>query len=176
MVFVLDKRKQPLAMCTEKRARLLLEKGRARVHKKFPFTIRLVDKLRESCVEQPLTLKIDPGSKVTGVALVREVGGIQHVLWLGELHHRGSQIRDALTQRATFRRRRRGKNLRYRAPRFNNRAKLEGWLAPSLWHRVDGVQSLVRRLYGLSQVGSLYMELVRFDTQLMQNPRQDKSR
>jgi len=39
-VFVLDKRKKPLMPCSEKRARLLLERGRARVHRLVPFTIR----------------------------------------------------------------------------------------------------------------------------------------
>lgn len=32
---------------------------------------------------------------------------------------------------------RRSANLCYRASRFNNRTKPEGWLAPSLQHRVD---------------------------------------
>ncbi|GAA3898811.1 hypothetical protein GCM10022228_06780 [Halomonas cibimaris] len=42
-VFVLDKGKQPLMPCSEKRARLLLERGRAVVHKRYPFTIRHVE-------------------------------------------------------------------------------------------------------------------------------------
>ena len=45
MVHVLDKHKRPLMPCTEKRARLLLERGRAVVHKMAPFTIRLKDRL-----------------------------------------------------------------------------------------------------------------------------------
>ena len=39
MVFVLDKHKKPLMPCTEKRARLLLERGRARVVRIAPFTV-----------------------------------------------------------------------------------------------------------------------------------------
>ncbi|MHB1268389.1 MAG: RRXRR domain-containing protein, partial [Acidithiobacillus ferriphilus] len=35
-VFVLDKRKKPLMPCSEKRARILLERGRARVHRMVP--------------------------------------------------------------------------------------------------------------------------------------------
>jgi hypothetical protein len=65
MVYVLDKRKKPLMPCSHKRARQFLERGRARVHKRFPFTIRLVDRLQQDSVLQPLTLKIDPGSKTT---------------------------------------------------------------------------------------------------------------
>ncbi|MBQ7608976.1 MAG: RRXRR domain-containing protein, partial [Desulfovibrionaceae bacterium] len=40
-VFVLDKHHKPLIPCSEKRARLLLQRGRARVHRLHPFTIRL---------------------------------------------------------------------------------------------------------------------------------------
>lgn len=58
--------------CSEKRARLLLERGRARVHRLMPFTIRLVDRMQEDSVLQPLRVKLDPGSKTTGIELVRD--------------------------------------------------------------------------------------------------------
>jgi 5-methylcytosine-specific restriction endonuclease McrA len=177
-VFVLDKHKHPLMPCTEKRARLLLERGRARVHCFIPFTIRLTYRLAEESVLQPIRLKLDPGSKTTGIALVREQDteattqeSIRTliVLKLIELQRRGQTIRDALTQRRAFRRRRRG-NLRYRPARFDNRTKPEGWLAPSLQHRVDTVTSWVKRIRRLAPVTALSQELVRFDTQIMQNP------
>jgi 5-methylcytosine-specific restriction endonuclease McrA len=178
-VFVLDKRKKPLMPCSEKRARLLLERGRARVHRLVPFTIRLVDRLQEESALQPVRLKLDPGSKTTGIALVREeqtvddtTGAVLRkatVLMLLELRHRGHAIRDALTQRRAFRRRRRA-NLRYRAKRFNNRRRPEGWLAPSLRHRVETTLSWVERLRRWVPVTALSLELVRFDTQALQNP------
>jgi 5-methylcytosine-specific restriction endonuclease McrA len=179
-VFVLDRRKKPLMPCSEKRARLLLERGRARVHRLVPFTIRLIDREQEDCALQPVRLKLDPGSKTTGVALVREsqevdvdTGEVQrsaHVLFLAELVHRGHAIRDALRQRAAFRRRRRGANLRHRQPRFDNRTRRNGWLPPSLQHRVDTIMSWVRRLCHWVPVSELSQELVRFDTQALQNP------
>jgi 5-methylcytosine-specific restriction endonuclease McrA len=174
-VFVLDKRKKPLMPCSEKRARLLLERGRARVHRLVPFTIRLVDRLQENSVLQPVRLKLDPGSKTTGIALVREfeetgeIHKIAHLVFLAELHHRGAAIRDALTQRRAFRRRRRA-NLRYRAKRFNNRRRPEGWLVPSLRHRVETTLSWVERLCRWVPVTALSLGLVRFDTQALQNP------
>jgi 5-methylcytosine-specific restriction endonuclease McrA len=150
------------------------------VHRLVPFTIRLIDREQADCALQPVRLKLDPGSKTTGVALVREsqevgadTGEVQrsaHVLFLAELVHRGHAIRDALRQRATFRRRRRSANLRYRQPRFNNRTRRDGWLAPSLQHRVDTIMSWVQRLYRWAPVTALSQELVRFDTQAMQNP------
>jgi 5-methylcytosine-specific restriction endonuclease McrA len=179
-VFVLDKRKKPLMPCSEKRARLLLKRGRARVHRLVPFTIRLVDRSVEDCALQPVRLKLDPGSKTTGMALVRELqevdadtGKVQrsaHVLFLAELIHRGHAIRNALRQRAAFRRRRRCANLRYRQPRFHNRTRRNGWLPPSLQHRVDTIMSWVRRLCRRVPVSALSLELVRFDTQALQNP------
>lgn len=178
-VFVLDKRKRPLMPCSEKRARLMLERGRARVHRMAPFTIRLVDRRIEDSAVQPVCLKLDPGSKTTGIALVREREAAEDVagetartvtvLWLAELQHRGQAIRDTLTGRRAFRRRRRG-TLRYRAPRFDNRVKPEGWLAPSLQHRVDTTMAWVRRLMQWVPVNALSQELARFDMQAMQNP------
>lgn len=167
-VFVLAKNKQPLMPCSEKRARLLLERGRAVVHRRYPFTIRLKD--RASGAVQPLRLGIDPGSRVTGLALMREQGGTRHVLNLFELAHRGEAIRAALAQRRAFRRRRRSANLRYRAPRFLNRTRPTGWLAPSLQHRVDTVQSWVARLRRVAPITAISQERVRFDTQQLANP------
>lgn len=170
MVFVLDKNKQPLMPCSEKRARLLLQRGRGRVHRIAPFTIRLVDRIHAASVAQPIALKIDPGSKTTGIALTRVTKGAIHPIALIELEHRGLAIRDALKQRAGFRKRRRSANLRYRQPRFNNRRRPVGWLAPSLRHRVDTVMAWVTRLRRLAPISSLAQELVRFDLQAMQTP------
>ena len=179
-VFVIDKRKKPLMPCSEKRARKLLDSGRARVHRLIPFAIRLIDRDVADCVLQPVTITIDPGSKFTGIALVRESetidrvsGEIQKsitVLNLFELAHRGRQISEALTARRQMRRRRRS-NLRYRAPRFLNRGnKAQGWLAPSLQHRVETTMAWVSRLRRLAPVSFLAQELVRFDMQIMDCP------
>src|ERR671936_1677659 len=123
-VFVLDKRKKPLMPCSEKRARLLLERGKAVVHRRYPFTIRL--KERVGGTVQPVRLKLDPGAQTTGLALVREAEDGQHVLHLAEIAHRGAVIRKRLRQRAAFRRRRRSANLRYRARRCVNRQRSTG--------------------------------------------------
>jgi hypothetical protein len=90
------------------------------------------------------------------------------VLMLLELPHRGQAIRDARTQRRAFRRRRRG-NLRYRHARLDNRAKPEGWPAPSLRprHLVDTTMTRVRRMTHWISTTALSQELVRFDTQTL---------
>ena len=178
-VFVIDKRKKPLMPCSEKRARKLLDSGRARVHRLIPFSIRLIDREVAGCALQPVKIKISPGSKFTGIAVVcesksidvatGEIGITVHALNLFELIHRGRQISEALTSRRAMRRRRRG-NLRYRAPRFLNRGnKTKDWLAPSLQHRVDTTVAWVNRFQRVVPVASIAQELVRFDMQLMQN-------
>jgi len=179
-VFVVDRHKKPLMPCSEKRARKLLTRGRARVHRLMPFSIRLVDRCGNDSVLQPIKIKLDPGSKTTGIALVREseildtdtgeVTITAHVLSLFELQHRGHHISEALTARRHMRRRRRG-NLRYRAPRFLNRGnKQKGWIAPSLQHRVATVSAWVGRLQRLAPITGMVQELVRFDLQQMENP------
>ena len=178
-VYVLDRSGKPLMPCTEKRARLLLERGRARIHRLVPFVIRLTDREVADSALQPLRVKLDPGSRSTGLALVRdteridtETGQIQRGasgLNLFELVHRGRQISEALTARRQMRRRRRG-NLRYRAPRFLNRTRPVGWLAPSMQHRVDTTMAWVKRLQRWVPITAISSELVRFDMQALENP------
>jgi hypothetical protein len=169
VVFVLDRKKKPLMPCSEKRARKLLEKGRAVVVRVYPFTIRLKDRKREDSNLQPVRVCLDPGSKVTGIAAVREDNGQRAVLSLIELKHRGGAIKSALTQRRSFRRNRRNK-LWHRPARFDNRTRPQGWLAPSLRHRVDTVISWVNRFRKWLPVTALSQEIVRFDAQVIQNP------
>lgn len=61
-IWVLDKHQKPLMPCSEKRARLLLERGRAVVHHMMPFTIRLKDRRVEDSAWQPVD-HIQPRSK-----------------------------------------------------------------------------------------------------------------
>ena len=169
-VFVQDRKHRSLMPCRPARARRLLKSGRARVVRLFPFTIRLTDRLIEDSKLQPVLVKIDPGSRQTGVALVRaDEKAHHHALFFINLVHRGESIRDALTARRNCRRRRRG-NLRHRAPRFLNRTKPQGWLPPSLRHRVDTATAWVAKLVKLAPVTGIVEELVKFDAQKLQNP------
>ena len=157
--------------CHPARARQLLKKGRAVVHRAVPLVTRL--KNRTKAIVQPVRLKVDPGSKATGMALVRhQPSDSITVLSLFELQHRGRQISESLTARRHMRRRRRG-NLRYRAPRVLNRARSAGWLPPSLQHRIDTTLAWVKRLQRFAPIKNISCELVRFDMQAMQNPEID---
>lgn len=173
-VCVLDKRHQPLMPCSEKRARLLLARGRAVVHRRMPLVIRMKDRLGKDSQMQPVALKLDPGSRTTGMALVRSVrtseGAVHSALHLAELTHRGEAIHRALLKRAGYRRRRRSANLRYRPARFLNRRHPDGWLPPSVRSRVDNVLNWARRYQRWVPLTSIEVERVRFDTQALQNP------
>lgn len=163
-VFLLDTNKQPLNPITPRQARKLLEKGKAAVFRNYPFTLILKYAVENPTI-YPLTLKIDPGSKVTGIAILS--GDL--VLWVAQIEHRGQQIKDSLESRAASRRSRRNRKTRYRAPRFNNRKRPEGWLPPSLMHRVQTTETWVKRLIKLCPIVEIWIERVKFDTQLMQN-------
>lgn len=171
MVFVLDKHGRALMPCTEKRARLLLERDRARIHRLYPMVIRLKNRLAQHSAFQDLNLKLDPGSKTTGIALNRITSNGEAVLSLFELVHRGALISKKLQARRAMRSTRRSRNTRYRQARFLNRGnKLKGWLAPSLMHRVNTTIAWVNRITRWSPVSQLSQELVRFDTQKLENP------
>lgn len=165
-VFVLDTNKQILAPCSRYRAHVLLSSGKAAVFRRIPFTIILKRPI-ENPVLPDHRLKIDSGSKTTGIAILNETTG--RVIFAAELTHRGQQIKAALESRRAIRRNRRSRKTRYRQPRFLNRTRPAGWLAPSLRSRVENVLTWVRRLSRVCPITALSQELVRFDMQLMQN-------
>ncbi|BAU04452.1 MULTISPECIES: RNA-guided endonuclease IscB [Nostocales] len=167
-VFLVDTNKQPLNPIHPARARELLNKNKAAIYRQFPFTL-VLHKAIDNPVVRLLTLKLDPGSKTTGIALLDG----ENVIWAAELQHRGWSIKDALNSRRSLRRSRRSRKTRYRMARFDNRKRPEGWLPPSLIHRVLTVETWVKRLCRYAPIAQAVMELVKFDTQKMQNPEID---
>ncbi|NEO20871.1 MULTISPECIES: RNA-guided endonuclease IscB [unclassified Moorena] len=164
-VFVLDQNRTPLDPCKPARARILLKQGRAKVFRTYPFTIILTEVV-EGAVTHEHQLKIDPGAKTTGLAILSN----NVLIWGAELTHRGFQIRDALTSRRQLRRSRRNRKTRYRKPRFLNRKRPDGWLPPSLTSRVHNILTWVKKLIRLCPIAGISQELVRFDPQKMENP------
>jgi 5-methylcytosine-specific restriction endonuclease McrA len=166
-VFVVDANRKPLNPVHPGEARYLLNAGKAAVLKKYPFTLILKYPVETQEV-QSLRVKIDPGSKTTGIAVVNDATG--KVVFAAELTHRGQVIRDALLSRRGVRRGRRARHTRYRQPRFHNRTRPQGWLAPSLMSRVSNVLTWVKRLQQVCPIAALSQEVVRFDLQQMENP------
>src|SRR4029077_5653459 len=114
-VFVVNQERTPLDLVHPGRARLLLTRGRAAVLRRYPFTIIL--KTAAPATEPallatalatepaPLRLKIDPGSRTTGLAVIDDATG--QVVWAAELAHRGEAVKARLDQRRACRRSRR---------------------------------------------------------------------
>ena len=105
-VFVLDRHHRPLMPCSEKRARLLLAHRRAVVHRRAPFVIRLRDRVRAASTVQEVALKLDPGSKTSGIALVRveqrqEGGSITPCCWQTSRIEASRSVRRYGSARAT---------------------------------------------------------------------------
>ena len=166
-VFLIDANKKPLNPIHPAQARQLLRNKKAAIFRRFPFVLIL----KESCQDpiiSPLRLKIDPGAKTTGIALVNDTTG--EIVFAAELKHRGFAIRDALTSRRQLRRSRRARKTRYRKPRFLNRTRSKGWLAPSLQSRIENIKTWLNKLQRFAPIIAISQELVRFDIQLMQNP------
>lgn len=114
-VFVVDKNKKPLMPCSHGRAKELLKKRKAVVLRLYPFTILI--KEREGGDVQPIELKIDPGSKISGIALVADFKRGKTVIWAANIEHKGNIIRSSLQSRRSLRRGRRHRKTRYRAAR-----------------------------------------------------------
>ena len=165
-VFVVDTNRTPCNPVDPGKARVLLTQGKAAVLRRFPFTIILKGESREQAL--PVRVKLDPGSKQTGVALVNE--STRKVVFAMEIIHRGMAISTSLLSRKGVRNGRRFRNTRYRKPGLSNTTKPEGWLAPSLKHRVLTVETWVNRIRRFAPVESISMELVRFDMQQIENP------
>lgn len=163
MVFVLDKSKKPLDMISHAQARILLKNKQAVVHKIYPFTIRLKDNSAVSN-DRTYTVKLDPGSRTTGVAITDDKDS---VVILSEIEHRGHIIKKKLSSRKAVRRNRRNRKTRYRESRFLNRTRPEGWLTPSVKSRADNVINFIKKYKKLINIDKVMIENVSFDTAQM---------
>lgn len=140
-VFVIDNEKMPQSPVHPAVARRWLSAGKAAVWRRYPFTVILRSaasgrdpsndsKLHASTsqirVEEApgLRVKIDPGSRTTGLAVIRDATG--ELFWAAELAHQGHHVKKRLDNRRAQRRGRRNRKTRYRPARFNNRCRGAG--------------------------------------------------
>lgn len=114
---------------TTRKARLLLKQNKAKVVKRTPFTIQLLYTTGETI--QEISLGVDAGSKIVGLSATTK----KEELFSSEVKLR-NDIVDLLSTRRQNRQTRRSR-LRYRQPRFSNRKKNKGWLAPSVEHKIQ---------------------------------------
>ncbi len=160
-VYVLNMRGHPLMPTTPAKAKILLKQGKAKVVKRKPFTIQLNYATGET--KQPIVLGIDTGS--SGIGFSATSG--KKELISGEVTVR-DDISEKLAERKLYRRGRRNRHHWYREPRFDNRGK-EGWLAPSLQHKMRTHITLIEKVRKILPVSSIVIEVASFDTQKIQN-------
>ncbi|MFQ5976980.1 MAG: RNA-guided endonuclease IscB, partial [Candidatus Heimdallarchaeota archaeon] len=162
-VMVWNMRGQPLMPTTPQKARKILKQCRAKVIQRTPFTIQLQYTTGETT--QPITLGIDAGYGKIGFSAVTA----KQELIAGEVHLR-MNIPAKLTARRQYRRTRRSNKTRYRPPRFNNRERPKGWLAPSMQHKLQSHLRLIRKFQKLLPMSQIIVEVATFDPQKLQNP------
>ena len=166
MVYVLSVTGNPL-MPTNRHGKVkhLLRSGKAVVVRRCPFTIRLVYEAGD--FTQPITLGVDAGSKTIGMSATtasREVYSAEIAL--------RTDVMDKLATRRELRRGRRFRNTRYRKARFNNRiaTKRDGWLAPSVRHKIDSHHRAVAFVHKFLPITKIIVEVASFDIQKIKNP------
>jgi hypothetical protein len=162
-VYVLNCHGQPLMPCQPRKARLLLKSGKAKVARMVPFTIQLL--YGSSGYKQEVSLGVDAGTRQIGVCATTE----RTVLFEAEVKPR-TDIQEGLATRHQFRRARRNRKTRYRKARFLNRRKPEGWLAPSVQHKVDAHLKTIRLCHKLLPVSKSTIEVAQFDLQKIKYP------
>ena len=167
---VIDAEYRPLAPCSPRRARILVQQGKANGrHQNGVYYLTLHRTIPQESI-QSSSLMIDPGKSFTGIAIVRDDEQPNRtILFCATLQHR-NDVRKRLTQRASFRRTRHGR-LRFRKPRFSNRRRHAGWLPPSLRSRLDNTITWIHRLTGLIAISEIHVETTQFDVQHLRNPR-----
>ena len=164
MVYVISQNGQPL-MPTENHAkvRILLKNKKAKVIKKCPFTIQLA--YDSTNYTQDITLGVDAGSKYIGLSATTK----SKVLFESDVELR-NDIVNLLSVRRQNRRTRRNRKTRYRKPRFNNRRRKEGWLAPSAQNKVDSHLTVIRKVHEILPITKVIVEVASFDIQKIKNP------
>jgi len=159
---VLNMRGEPLMPTTPRKARKILEAGKAEVVSRNPFVIQLLYPTGEA--KQEIVLGIDAGYSKIGYSAKTA----SSELIAGELELRNN-IKKLLETRSAYRRGRRNRKW-YREPRFDNRNREEGWLAPSLEHKLQTHIRLIDRVKRILPITKIVVEVASFDTQKMQNP------
>lgn len=180
MVIALDKYKRPLGFLTERRCRKLMEQKRAVTYRMFPMVVIVKDVDSRTLGELPAyRIKIDPGAKYTGIAIVRD--DTSEFMFGMQVEHRAQAVKAGLDTRRACRRNRRSRETGYRKAKWGNKCtgnngknhdspREEGWLPPSVKSAADNILTWAERLSRWINIKNCSFEAVRFDTQKMEDP------
>lgn len=169
MVAVVTKDGIPLMPTNEYRARRLLKSGKAKIFRRLPFTIKLLE--RKSGETQPIEYSCDTGYQHIGVSIStekKELVSAEYELLGGETERHND--------RRKYRRTRRNRK-RYRAPRFNNRKgriSRDGF-APSIRNKMDQHIRIFRSYAEVMPITTAHFEMGQFDTQLLKAMEEGKA-
>lgn len=163
LVCIINYHGKPLMPTKPSKARLLLKKGKAKIHSYNPFTLQLL--YGSSGYRQQTTMGVDSGSKHVGLSVSTE----KQELYASELELR-RDIVELLSARRQVRSVRRNRKTRYREARFLNRRKSKGWLAPSVQNKIDTHIKVIDKLYRVLPISKIRIEVASFDIQKIKNP------
>lgn len=149
-------RGESLMPCSQRKARLLLKEGKAKIIGYKPFTIQLLQATGETT--QEVHLGVDTGAKHIGIAITSE----DKVLAKGEIELRDGIHRD-MESRYILRKSRRQRKVRHRKSRYLNRQHEDGWLPPSIKSRVDATYKWIDKFRDLVPNPILHIEVGKFN-------------
>ena len=144
------------------KVRRLLKSGQAKVIHRKPFTIQLL--IDTTHYTKAYTLGVDSGYMHVGLSVISD----KEEVFSAEVELLQGQV-ERNEERHSYRRTRRGR-LRYRKPRFDNRKRNEGWLAPSIQHKLDSHIRIIEMLKTILPITREIVEVATFDTQKILNP------
>ena len=162
-VYVLNMRGKPLMPTRPRKARILLKENKATVVKRTPFTIQL--KYATGETKQEIVLGVDSGFENIGLSAITA----KKEVYSSEVKLRTDMVK-LNSERRQYRRARRSRKTRYRQPRFDNRKKPEGWLAPSIQHKLDSHIKLIEKVKAILPISKVEIEVAAFDIQKIKNP------
>ena len=165
-VFILNKHGKPLMPCKPRKARLLLKANKAKIIKRYPFTIQLL--YGSTGYKQDISLGVDTGQRHIGFAVTSK----DKVLYQSEVELR-QDTHKLLYKRKIYRRSRRSRKTRYRKARFLNRISKKrdkSWLPPSVSQKVTHNINWIKRYLNVLPKLSLHIEIGKFDMAKMINP------
>ena len=159
---VLNMQGKPLMPTKPAKARHLLNEDKAKVVTRKPFTIQLKYATGEN--KQETTLGVDAGYQYVGFSATTK----KQELISGEVELR-TDIPKKLLEKRMYRRNRRSRKW-YRQPRFDNRKRDDGWLSPSIQHKLDSHLRIVEKVMQLVPITKIVVEVAGFDIQKIKNP------
>lgn len=155
-VFVVDQEGKPCLPTKPRRARQLLDRGRAKVVQVVPFTIQLTRNIANPM--GTFEMGVDDGSKHVGIAIKNSV--TDEIVFITQLDHR-QDVSRKVEERRNYRKARRFR-LRYRQPRYNNRTAI-GKIAPSIRQRKEAVVRVIKDMRRRLSITKITVEEVFFN-------------